>query len=413
MKFLKKINRNYIFALAVMLIVISIAGYFAIQKIIQVETEESLLEREQLIKDQLLETGQASTLFPIIEIEIIHKKTLPEPIFKKIFLEDEVEDELEPFIEYSNEFEVKGVLYSVKLRQSVFESEDLIFILGLTLFLLVLLSFVISYLIAKRMNKTIWHNFEQNLLKIENFSFKENSDLQLYDTNIDEFDRLNKVITSLTDKLKTDYLSLKEFTENASHEIQTPLSIILLNLEEILQQEFDEDTLKKVVTSINAAKRLSNLNQSLILLAKIENRQFPAEKKINLNAILEQKLIDYSSLLETKKLKVELNTEHNFEVKMNEQLADVLISNLLTNAINHNTSGGKIQILFKEKELKICNTGLENTLTNATIFNRFEKGNSKSTGLGLAIVKKICDAYNMKINYSKNGIHCFTISPKS
>ena len=70
----------------------------------------------------------------------------------------------------------------------------------------------------------------------------------------------------------------------------------------------------------------------------------------------------------------------------------------------------KTGALINEKEFKICNTGVSNTLTDETIFNRFEKGNSKSYGLGLAIVKNICSTHNLEIHYSKTDLHCFTIT---
>lgn len=412
MKFLSIINRNFLISLTSMLLLITIAGYFIIQVIILNEARESLLELEQVIKVQMSETGKAATIFPIIEIETIDQPTTAAPVFNKIFIWDNNENELEPFLEYSNEIEINGVVYSIKLRQSIFESEDLILLLGITLFLLLLLSFAVSFFVAKKMNKTVWLDFEHNLFKIENFNFTGKSNLQLNESKIEEFDRLNKVISKMTEKLKTDYLSLKEFTENASHEIQTPLTVLMLNLEEILQQNLEEDTFRKVVASINAARRLSNLNQSLILLAKIENRQFVSDTEIALDALIKQKLDEFSSLIEIKALTVDTTIEHSFILTINEHLAEILVSNLLANAINHNIAGGKIEIVVLENKLKICNSGEENNLTNANIFNRFAKGNSRSTGLGLAIVKNICDAYNLWIDYSKKDMHCFTISSK-
>ena len=97
---------------------------------------------------------------------------------------------------------------------------------------------------------------------------------------------------------------------------------------------------------------------------------------------------------------------------INEQLAELLIGNLLTNAVNHNIQGGRIHISIQENKLEIYNTGEENSLTDNTIFNRFAKSNSKSFGLGLAIVKNICETYNLEIHYHKNDFHCFIITSK-
>lgn len=412
MKFLTKINRNYFLLLTLILLGVSIAGYFILQAIVLDDTKENLLEKEYLIKKQILETSEVTNIYPIIEVKKIDHKTIEKHFFKEIFIKNELEDELEPFLEYSNQVKIKDSYYSIKLRQSYFESEDLVIILALSLFILLLSAFGISFFITKKMNKTIWADFEHNLQEIEKFSFTENKNLNLLKSDIEEFDRLNKVINNLTEKLKTDYLSLKEFTENASHEIQTPLSIALLNLEEVLQQKLTAEIFKKVVSSINAIKRLSTLNQSLILLTKIENRQFSADKTLIINDIVKRKVQEFATLFETKKLKVELHIEQDFELKINEQLAELLINNLLSNAVNHNITGGSIQISIQKKELKICNTGETNSLTDETIFNRFTKGNSKSYGLGLAIVKNICETHNLEIHYIKNELHCFTINSK-
>jgi len=412
MKFLTKINRNYLMLLTVILIVVSVSGYFILHAIILSNTKESLLEKGVLIENQISQTGETPNIYPVVEVNKIDRKTIDKPIFNEIDIKNEKENEIETFIEYSSQVKIKETFYAIKLRQSEFESEDLFGIIAIALFVLLLCTFGISFFITKRMNKTVWADFEANLHEIEKFNFTENKILNLLNSPIDEFDRLNRVIDKLTEKLKTDYLSLKEFTENASHEIQTPLSIVLLNLEEVLQKEPDAEIFKKVVSSINAIKRLSTLNQSLIMLTKIENRQFATDKVLVINDIIKRKLEEFTPLFETKKLNIELQQEHDFALKMNEQLAELLINNLLSNAVNHNITGGNIKISVYENELRIFNSGEPNTLTNETVFNRFVKGNSKSNGLGLAIVKNICETHNLDIHYLKNDYHCFIIQAK-
>ena len=412
MKFLTKINRNYFFLLTLILLAVSISGYFIIQAIILNDAKESLLEREFLIKKHILKTGEIPNIYPTVEVKIIDRRVTDKPQFKEVEIENELEKELEPFLEYSSQVKIGDWYYSIKLRQSSFERADLALILALFLFILLLSAFAISYLITGKMNKSIWAQFEHNLGEIEKFSFHEKQKLNLIKTDIEEFDRLDKVVTDLTEKLRSDYFSLKEFTENASHEIQTPLSIVLLNLEEVLQQDLNSETFQKVVSSINAIKRLSSLNQSLILLTKIENRQFKAEQVIILNDIVRRKISEFEPFFETKKLNVELHSEQDFKMIINEQLAELLIGNLLTNAVNHNIQGGRIHISIQENKLEIYNTGEENSLTDNTIFNRFAKSNSKSFGLGLAIVKNICETYNLEIHYHKNDFHCFIITSK-
>ena len=412
MKFLTKINRNYFILLTITLLVVTVSAFFTLNKILLHNTKQHLIEQTSLIKNQIAERSELPNIYPIIEVKKDSQNSFVEPSFKRILIKNEKEDEMEEFLEYSNQIKVKANFYTVKLRESTFESEDLVAILTGSLSILLLSVLIITFFISKKFNKTVWKDFEKNLQKIEQFSFTANKPLRLLKSDIEEFDRLNKVVDNLTEKLGADYLSLKEFSENASHEIQTPLSIVLLNLEEVLQQDLNEETFKKVLTSIHALKRLSTLNQSLILLTKIENMQFIADRTINFNELIVRKTEEFSSLFETKNIKVELELSNDFVVKINEQLAEILVNNLLSNAIKHNINQGEILISLTENEFKICNTGEQNSLTDDTIFNRFTKGNSKSYGLGLAIVKNICETNQLLIHYSKNEFNCFSITHK-
>ena len=413
MKFLTKINRNYLILSTTTLLIVTVSAYFILHSILLNNTKENLIQKENLIIKQISEKSDIPNIYPIIEVKKVNKKTQDKPIFKEILVNNKYETELELYLEYSNQIHIKNGFYSIKLRQSTFENEDLVFILTWSLSILLLSTFAISFFVSKKINKTVWTDFEENLKVIESFSFNVNEPLLLLKTDIEEFDRLNKVVYNLTEKLELDYLTLKEFSENASHEIQTPLSIVLLNLEEILQQELNEETFKKVLASINALKRLSTLNLSLILLTKIENRQFIADKIIHINDLVKRKLEEFSSLFDIKKISFELIEKDNFTIKMNEQLAEILINNLFSNAINHNFEGGKIKISIDQEEIKICNTGDSNNLNNENIFNRFTKSYSKSYGLGLAIVKNICETNQLEIHYIKNGLHCFIINKKN
>jgi signal transduction histidine kinase len=413
MKFLTRINRNYLVLFALIMAGVTVAGYLILHVIIMREAKEKLLTKEYIIEKQIRSTGEIPNLHPIIDVRKTDGKELIKPSFREVVIRNEMENENEIFLEYSNKIKINDSYYLIKLRQSAFENEDLVLILALTLFTLLASAFIISFFVTKRMNKTVWADFEHNLHEIESFSLSKNNDITLLESDTEEFGRLNKVINNLTEKLKSDYLVQKEFTENASHEIQTPLSIALINLEEILQQDLKEETFQKTATVITALKRLSSLNQSLILLSKIENKQFGVGKSVSLKEILARKLDEFSVLLETKTLEVKVQIEQDFQIEINEQLAEILINNLLSNAVNHNIRGGKISIIMQYGSLRICNTGEDNSLTNETIFNRFVSGNLKSYGLGLAIVRKICETNDLEINYYKDEQHCFILKIKS
>lgn len=413
MKFLTKINRNYLIPFAIVFLAMSVAGYFILRIIITQGAKERLLSIEYLVEQQIKNTGEIPNLHSVIEVQKTEKEPDINPSFKKVTIWNEMEKENEIFLEYSSKINIGDSWYIVKIRQSSFENEDIILILALTLFILLSSVFMISFSSTRRMNRTAWSGFERNLHEIESYSFRLNKDISLERSDIEEFERLNIAVTDFTSRLKSDYLMLKEFTENASHEIQTPLSIALMNLEEILQHDLKEDVFKKVVTVINSLKRLTTLNQSLILLAKIENMQFKKGSEVSLNEIILRKKEDLSAFIDAKNLDVKIKAEGNFFIRMNVYLSDILIGNLFTNAINHNVTGGMIRIFIKPGFIQICNTGENHALTNKTIFNRFASGNPKSPGLGLAIVRQICETHNLEVQYAKEELHCFTIRIKS
>ncbi|NOZ48145.1 MAG: HAMP domain-containing histidine kinase [Chlorobi bacterium] len=359
MKFLNKINRQYLLTLAIILLILSVAGYFLLRFIIVNEIKEDILKKEFALVHEIQTQNNLINIYPNIETKKITKSKIEHELYKEVYLMDESEGETEPYLEYTNSVEINNQWYLIKIRHSLFDTDDLVAAISIPLLLLLILSFSLSFFITKKLNKTVWKDFEENLKQIETFSFKNTSHFNLQNTEIEEFDRLNEVILKMTEKLKKDYFSLKEFTENASHELQTPLSIVLLNLEELLQQNLSKIAFKQVVSSINAIKRLASLNQNLILLTKIENRQFKNEQPVSFSNLVKNKVEEFTPLIEAKNLKTELSVKQDFILKINEQLAEILISNLLSNAVNHNIANGNIKILINNNELKICNTGEE------------------------------------------------------
>ena len=151
-----------------------------------------------------------------------------------------------------------------------------------------------------------------------------------------------------------------------------------------------------------AVNRLTRLNKSLLLLTKIENRQFSETESVQLNQLIEEKIIQFADLISARNITIEKDIQPA-ELKMNHQLAEIIINNLLINAINHNHENGSITISLEHDELMISNTGSSLKVDPEKVFERFRKsGHSEGLGLGLAIVKQICDRYNFIIRYSQN-----------
>jgi signal transduction histidine kinase len=256
-------------------------------------------------------------------------------------------------------------------------------------------------LIARR----LWKPFYDSVNIAEKFDIQSDKPLDLPVTDIKEFNQLNDVFDYMTTKMRYDYLNLKEFSENAAHEIQTPLAVIRSKADILMQQKGLNKESINLLKSINeATTKLFKLNQGLLLISKIDNQIFNEKKKVSLRKILEKGLENYKEIMELKNIKVEMNASDDAVVEMNDVLAETLVSNLLSNAVRFNFDYGFIKCNIDNKYLSIANSGLPLTIDPEDLFKRFYKGsdNPQSVGLGLSIVKKITEGYGMTINYSNH-----------
>ncbi len=271
-----------------------------------------------------------------------------------------------------------------------------------------MLFIVNRFLLAK-----IWKPFNHTLAQLKQFNLSSKNIIVPQQTDINEFEELNETVLSMTEKVRKDYESMKNFTENASHEIQTPLSIIKNKIELLLQSENLDTTQVNAIQSLNdAASRLSKVNQSLLLLAKIENHQFENGKKINVSFLLNSCIENYEELATIKNISIEKNISENIFIEINDSLAEILISNIILNAIKHNYQNGNIKIKLTSNSIIVSNTGDAPHENTGKLFERFKKDSSSadSIGLGLAIVKSICDTYGFAVSYHyKEEMHIVKI----
>ena len=206
----------------------------------------------------------------------------------------------------------------------------------------------------------------------------------------------------MIDKMMQDFIFQKQFTENASHEMQTPLAVIRNKIELLIQSENLNKTESDLILSINdAVSKLSRLNKSLLLLAKIENHQFKGEADISLVKIIDESLLLFEDHLAEKNIKVIKAYHDNIKLFINPDLCMVFVNNLMQNAIRHNTQNGSIEILLDKNHFSISNTGKALAIDPSKIFQRFQKdpGSIDSTGLGLAIAKEIAVASGLTFEY--------------
>ena len=262
--------------------------------------------------------------------------------------------------------------------------------------------------------RRIWAPFYRTLKQLKNFTLSSKEIIKLPHTNTAEFNQLNNAITLMAEKISLDYLALKEFTENASHEIQTPLAVINSKIEMCLQdKQLSPEQGKLLIEASYAVNSLVNLNKSLITLTKLDNNQVDLPSEVNISDKIYKRLNLFEEFIQEKDIDVNLKIDDSVTIKINAALAGILFDNLIKNAIKHNIDkGGKINIEVSKDYIKIANTGAEPKANTAKFFERFYKdGTQESLGLGLAIVKKICDIYGFIISYNyAEGLHVVTLN---
>jgi signal transduction histidine kinase len=420
MKLQTKINIRF---LAVTFLVFSVAGvlfYFALDKVVDQNIREMLESRKAYILLNLQQNTPTSESIESPDHSIFIKrieKMQQYIVFSDTLAYDQEEKELIPFRKMTFSVQSGDQYYEVILLQSLLESEDLqvvIFSFMAALFGIVLLAL---FFLNRWLSNKAWNPFFKSLSVLNNWKIGESQVVNFDQTDISEFDQLNSTLENMMQKIQADFVNLKEFTENASHEIQTPLAIIKSKLEMVLQDKTLSDLqYQRIRAAFESANRLSKLNEALLLLSKIENRQFVETSEIDICALVQSRLEYLEELIVLKQIEVTVHLETQVAYRMNPLLADILINNLLSNALRHNKEKGKINVSSKNQKITISNTSEQVEMDVSRLFRRFAKQttSSESNGLGLAIAHEICNSYNIELSYRYlNGMHCMTIGQKS
>ena len=315
--------------------------------------------------------------------------------------------------ELSFQVSVKDKIYEVNISSSIAEGKEVgEYIIGVVIIFLIVI-IIILFLINRSISASIFSPFYDTLSKIKTWNIKKNETLIFKETNINEFHLLNDTVKDLTQQIKSDYLHLKEFTENVSHEAQTPLSIISTKIELLMQEtNYTQKQNELLQQTYQATQRLYKLNQALILLSRIENKQFIETNHINLNEAIDEKLEVLEDFIEAKQIVIKKEYNKNINIEVNEYLLTILLNNLLINAIKYNPeTNGVITITIEDNSFTIENLSTVSKINREYLFERFNKtATSGSLGLGLSLIKKIVDFYNWQITYShKDEVHKFKI----
>ena len=308
---------------------------------------------------------------------------------------------------------LQNKIYKVEILQSQAQTDLLIWRIVILNVALAMVFFLIIFFLNQISVKRGLKVFYSTVSKLENFNISKPELMYFENAEIDELKKLTEVLKKMSIKISSDFNEQKEYTENVSHEIQTPLAIISSKADELLQSEnLKKEEMEQLEIIMNTTTRLAKINQALILLTKIDNRFYTDISVISIDKIIHEKLDFFSDLILEKKIILKTNICNTLEFKMNRYLADTLFLNIIKNAIMHNNINGSMNILLEGNILQIINTGPK--LSNKeNIFKRFVRSSNKdSLGIGLSIVKRVCDFYFIDINYSFDTVHRFNLNFK-
>lgn len=411
MKLINKISRYFLISSSLIFIIIFLGIYFLLDKSLEREIDEKLSDIFYNVVNEI-KHGKQVSFYPFVQVDSTNT-FYDKKEFRDVQIFSGEENEPEPFRELTSFASINGKNYKIIVRSSLIEKEDIfasILTIELSAFVLLI---VILFFINKTVSQKTFSDFYSTLKKIEGFSLKDNLPIAFAKSDIEEFEKLNKSISFLSEKAIGEYRSLKEFSEELNHEIQTPVSVIKSKLELLMQSSnVSENNLALLDTALKYLNKLERINKSILLLNKLEHKDLFESTEINLSKEIKAVVDDYNDFISSKNLKVNLNVDEKFVVSVNHSLINILLSNLISNAIKYNIDNGTINIELKNNELIISNTGnFLNDYPNK-FFERFYKGSSSSdsVGLGLTIVKKICELYGFDVkNQISNNFYSVMI----
>lgn len=414
MKLAVQYNRTNIFITLGVLIVGAAIYFFAISYIAKTQLDSSLAEEIEEVEDYVGANHQLPKQVDFDEDQTSFIKTDKKGFAISYFdttYTNVKEKKTEPGRAVSGPISVQGVNYKAVIIVSRESTEYLVqFIALITLGLMIGL-LVVLFLANRYFLNDLWKPFYYLLQQIKGFSISEDRNFKLSDNNIDEFAELSAAIDSMSSRVRSDYQNLKHITDNASHEMLTPLAVITSKLDTLIQHPgLPAEIYEQINDMYAATSKLSRLNQTLLLLTKIENNLIDDNEEVNLQDLIEAKTRQFQELISARHIHCTENLQEK-RVLISKYLIDILLNNLFSNSIRHNNENGQLKITLTERELTFKNTGAELALNYDSIFERFQKGNhSEGAGLGLTLVNNICQLYRWKVTYKfEYPYHIFQI----
>jgi signal transduction histidine kinase len=416
MRLLNRTVKQYVLYSVVLVSLCTPIFYFAIQKLFEYEMDLALLAHKRDLDEskQGLKSEEDIKVFGLMNDEFVFNrrdKILKDSLYSVNTYDSALAQTL-PYRVLRTAIVVNGHPYEMLIRESMVSTKRLVG--ALMILQVIVLGLLVTGLVIinRKLSRQIWSPFYTILEQLKKYQIEQENKLVLPNVSTAEFREMNAASTQLVNQNREAYLSQREFTENAAHELQTPLAICRNKLELLAQtHELTREQADLIADLLQATDRLIRLNKDLLLLAKIENNQFLEIDSVSVDGLVIRYLKIFEAGIQEKQLVVTQNLTA-INIRTNPVLMDVLIGNLMTNAIRHTASGGKISIESSTRELIVKNSGQPFAYPEK-LFNRFHRESRQvaGSGLGLSIVKKISEVSSFGLTYNyESGLHEFRIS---
>jgi signal transduction histidine kinase len=410
MKLLHKTTLWYVICILMVLLLTGGILSVVLQKEINDELDEQLMMEALTVKTAISQ-GEAPHsvriwIDTLAQANIDHKGA-----FRDSLLFDPWQQKNEDYRVLAITDKVGDQYYRIHVMSSHIGAAKYYTTIGRTIFIAAIALAILAIIINYILSRNIWKPFFYNLKALQSFSVKDNNTLTLQGSDIKEFDALKTVMEDLTARSRQEYSSLHEFTENASHEIQTPLAIIRTKLDRLSQMAIDEQMAQQIELARHAAERLSRINKNLLLLTKIENNLFEPMGQVAISSIMSEQTAQMEELFALRGITLFTDIHTSVSVHANAYLTEILISNLLSNALQYTKDQGTVWVSLRSDGFQVTNEGDPLPFSPDALFKKFTKGYlDRGTGLGLAIVKQICQLHHWSVSHTFDaGIHKFVV----
>ena len=306
-----------------------------------------------------------------------------------------------------------GNYYEITVSLPVFEQETLVehvlWWTGVLFFILLITLLVIGLIVIDYNLKP----FKALMKWMDDYVPGHPSDTVPADTDVLEFRKLAETVRKAVARFENEYEERKIFIGNASHELQTPLAVCGNRLEMLLDRpDLNEEIAEEMVKLHRSLQHLIRLNKTLLLLSRIENDQFPPVDEVDMTSVLKDSLGLNEEIYAHKSINSSIDVQGTFVCRINEQMASMLVGNLVKNAFVHSAPGAEIKVSVSADGFAVRNHG-DAPLDKSRVFHRFYLPGGRregSTGLGLALAYSVCERSGLSLTYDfEENHHIFSV----